>query len=67
MGTKQIQAGDTEAFVEGSVGSAYERRTFKAGKELCLRHTFVFHKEGEKWKIVQLHVSFGMPNTEVLG
>ena len=67
MSTKQIQTGDIEAFVEGSVGWAYERRTFKAGKEWSLRHTFVFHKEDEKWKIVQLHVSFGMPNTEVLG
>lgn len=66
MGTKQIQPGDIEAFVEGSVGWAYERRILKAGKELSLRHTFVFHKEGEKWKIVQLHVSFGIPNTEVL-
>jgi hypothetical protein len=67
MGTKQTQAGDIEAFVEGSVGWAYERRIFKAGKELSLRHTFVFHKENEKWKIVQLHVSFGIPNSEVLG
>jgi hypothetical protein len=66
MGTRKIQAGVIEAFVEGSVGWACARRTFKAGKELSLRHTFVFHKEDENWKIVQLHVSFGTPNTEVL-
>lgn len=64
-GTKKIQAGVIEAYIEGSVGWAYERRTFKASKNLSLRHTFVFHKEDEKWKIVQLHVSFGIPNLEV--
>jgi len=52
------------AFVEGSAGWAYERRTFKASKELSLQHTFISHEEGEKRKIVQLNVSFGMSNTE---
>lgn len=66
VGAIQIQAGEIDAFVEGSVGWVYERRTTKAGKGLSLRHTFVFHKENEKWKIVQLHVSFAIPNAEVM-
>ena len=66
IGTKQIKAGDINAFVEGTVGWASEQRTIKSGKEMSLRHTFIFHKEDGEWKIVQLHVSIGVPNTEVM-
>ncbi len=29
--------------------------------------TAVFHKEGDSWKMVQLHASIGVPNVEALG
>ena len=66
-GAKQIQMGEIHAFVEGTVGWASELRTISQakGKEMKVRHTFVFHLEDGKWKIVQLHVSIGVPNAEL--
>ena len=66
---RPIIAKDLHAFAEGTVGWASERRTSRLsnGKEITIRETFVFHQEEGEWKIVQLHVSFGIPNTEVFG
>ena len=66
---KPILASDLNAFAEGTVGWASERRTSRLpnGKEITIRETFVFHQEEGEWKIVQLHVSLGIPNTDVFG
>jgi hypothetical protein len=64
---KPIIAQDLHAFAEGSVGWASERRTSRLpnGKDITIRETFVFHQEEGEWKIVQLHVSLGIPNADV--
>lgn len=66
---KPIRPSDLHAFAEGTVGWASERRRSQLpnGKEIAIRETFVFHQEEGEWKIVQLHVSLGIPNAEVFG
>jgi hypothetical protein len=51
-------------FYEGSVGWTMDRVLVKLtnGTELPIRHTRIFHKEDDMWKMVHLHVS--LPATE---
>ncbi len=69
MGIRKIQAGDLSAFVEGTVGWAADRRPMRSsnGMDISIRETFVFHKEDEEWKIVQVHASLAVPNAEAFG
>ncbi len=64
-----IKAGDPQAYSEGSVGWFADRPAISMpdGTELPVRLTGVLHKEGGEWKLVQSHVSIGVPNEEALG
>jgi hypothetical protein len=59
--------GEVEAFVEGTVGWASSRPvwTLEDGKEIPTRWTAVFHQEDGEGKMVQAHVSVGVPNEEL--
>ena len=61
--------GEVEAFVEGTVGWASARPvwTLKDGEEIPARWTGVFHLEDGEWKMVQGHVSVGVPNEDLFG
>jgi hypothetical protein len=63
----QVEAGDPKAYCEGTVGWIADRITFKGsdGTKVPFRLTAVFHKENGEWKIVQQHVSIGVPNEEL--
>ena len=63
-----ITVQNIKAYSEGSVGWTMDRVMVKLpnGKELPVRHTRIFHKEGAAWKLVHLHVSIAVPN-ESLG
>jgi len=65
----QIKAGELSAFVEGTVGWASDKAKILLpnGQEIPVRVTTVFHNEDGEWKIVQHHVSVGVPNSEVIG
>ena len=67
MGAFQVKAGDLKAYCEGTVGWVADRMTFKGsdGTEIPFRLTAVFHKENGQWKVVQQHVSVGVPNEEL--
>ena len=68
LGGFPIAAGDPQAFVEGSVGwIADQPRVTVPDAEMRLRLTGVFHREGQDWKIVQWHISMGVPNEQALG
>lgn len=69
MGKVIIKAGEISAFEEGTVGWASDKAKMQLpnGKEIPVRVTTVFHKEDGEWKIVQQHVSVGVPNSEVIG
>lgn len=62
-------ANNPRAWSEGGVGWVADDPTLKLsdGKEMPARFTVVFRKENEGWKIVHLHVSFGISNEEVFG
>jgi ketosteroid isomerase-like protein len=64
-----IKAGEISAFEEGSVGWASDQARIQlpGGHEIPMRVTTVFHKEEGDWKIVQQHVSVGVPNSELIG
>jgi hypothetical protein len=46
-GTRKVEPGDLNAFAEGSVGWAADRRTMRLadGKEIVIRETMLFHQE----------------------
>jgi hypothetical protein len=64
-GTRRVVPGELSTFVEGTVGWAADRRTIRLadGSKLTVRETFVFHKDGGEWKIVQMHASLAVPDT----
>jgi adenylate cyclase len=68
-GTRKVDPGDLNAFAEGSVGWAADRRTMRlaSGKEITIRETFLFHQEDGDWKLVQVHASVAVPNAELAG
>jgi len=66
-GSLQVQVEDIRAFCEGRVGWTADRVKLRLpdGNEIPIRHTKVFHREGETWKIVHLHVSAGVPDSKL--
>ena len=68
-GTRKVEPGDLNAFAEGSVGWAADRRTMRlvSGKEIIVRETFLFHQEDGDWKLVQFHASVAVPNAQLMG
>ena len=66
----KIKAGDVKAYSEGTVGWVADISAFVLpdGREIPFRHTIVFHKENDEWKVVQDHSSVGVPtNDELFG
>lgn len=68
-GTRKVEPGDLNAFAEGSVGWASDRRSMRlaSGEEITIRETFLFHQEDGDWKLVQFHASAAVPNAELAG
>ena len=57
---------DVEAHEEGPVGWMVSRGSFSDGGVLVpYRCTAVLHRERGGWKVVQSHVSIGVPNDEM--
>jgi ketosteroid isomerase-like protein len=69
MGGIKVVAGNMDAFVEGSVGWVADNVSFRLpnGQEMPFRSTTVLHQENGEWKIVQTHLSIGVPNEEAIG
>jgi len=65
----QILAGTPQAYSDGSIGWVAGRPTLKLpdGAEIPARLTAVFQREQDDWKIVQWHVSIGIPNEDLIG
>jgi hypothetical protein len=64
----EIKVDDLKAYEEGIFGWAVDRVTAKLpkGVEVPVRHTYIFHREDDAWKIVHAHISVGIPD-ESLG
>ena len=64
----ELLAGDVRAYREGEVGWVADQPTLKLGAIAALcRHTSVFLREVDEWRIVQHHFSIGVANAEVFG
>jgi hypothetical protein len=65
--TNEFSSGEVEAFVEGTVGWISSRPvwTLKDGTQIPARLTGVFHQEDGERKLVQVHISVGVPNEEL--
>ncbi len=63
LGPPEIDVRSIEAYREGSVAWVADRVVMKrpGGVEKLMRHTFVLHEEGGRWKVVHAHYSFGIP------
>ena len=64
-----IQGGDVVGFERGDVGWAADRfrMSLPDGSEKKGRLTAVYELDGSDWKLVRVHVSFGIPNEELFG
>jgi hypothetical protein len=69
MGAFTITGSDPRAYGEGTVGWVADRPRFRMddGTESSIRFTAAFHRERDEWKLVQFHVSVGVPNEELIG
>ena len=65
----RFEAGDVQAYREGSVGWAADQPTLAMpdGSSVPMRLTGVFHNEDGGWKAVQVHLSLGVGNEDALG
>jgi len=64
----RIEAGDPLGYEEGSLGWVVDEPTFffPDGSGMRTRLTAVMHWEDDRWKIVHMHVSVGVPDEEVV-
>jgi ketosteroid isomerase-like protein len=62
-----ININDLEAHCEGSVGWVVDLVTASLpnGNKIPVRHTYVFHKENNEWKIIHTHISIPVPNESI--
>jgi hypothetical protein len=64
----ELLAGDVMAYREGAVGWVADQPTLKLGSVATpCRHTSVFVREADEWRIVQHHFSIGVSNDDVFG
>jgi len=65
----EFSPGEVEAFVEGTVGWISSRPVWalEDDTQVRARLTGVYHREDGEWKLVQGHVSVGVPNEELFG
>ena len=63
----KLVPGNLVSFSEGSVGWMADDGKFVRpnGDEAPYRMTAVFHRENDEWKLIQAHVSKGVPNPEL--
>jgi hypothetical protein len=63
-----LVAGDLMAYRHDDVGWVADRPTFRlGGVEVPCRHTSVFVREANEWRIVQHHFSIGVTNEDAFG
>jgi hypothetical protein len=65
----RIEAGnDPSGYAEGSVGWCVDEPTFvfPDGSAMETRLTTVMRREDDRWKLVHMHVSVGVPDEEVV-
>jgi ketosteroid isomerase-like protein len=69
LGGATLVADKPQGYAEGSVGWASDRPTIRMpdGTGVPTRVTAVAHLEGNRWKLVQTHISLGVANEEVVG
>ena len=63
----KLVPGNLVAYSEGSVGWMADDGKFVTpdGGEAPFRMTAVFHRVNDEWKLVQAHISIGVPNSEL--
>ena len=63
----EIEIEDLEAYYEGKFGWVVDNVLAKLpnGVEIPIRHTYIFNKENDGWKIVHAHISVGIPDESV--
>ena len=68
-GKLKVAVREVEAFEEGSVGwgAALPEITLADGRRVTPRWSAVFHREGEAWRMVQLHASLAIGNEAAFG
>lgn len=63
----EVRVEEITARVEGAFGWVFDRVTARLpdGLEVPVRHTYVFHREEEAWKVVHAHISVGIPDKDL--
>lgn len=65
----RLRSGEVAAYSEGSVGWVADRPVLHLpdGSAVPMRLTAVWHRDGDAWKMVQFHLSVGVPNQDAIG
>ncbi len=65
----RFRPSDPQCYQEGPVGWCADqaRIILPGGTQHVVRLTAVFRREGDNWKLVHSHASFGVPNADALG
>jgi ketosteroid isomerase-like protein len=68
-GRVSVRVLEVEAYEEGTVGwgLALPEITLGDGSVVTPRWSAVFHREGDGWKLIQLHASIALSNAEAFG
>ncbi len=68
-GATRLPPKRVRAFREGNIGWSRSDMSWQLedGNHIPGRLTAVYRKEGDAWKILQAHVSIGIPDEEVFG
>ena len=63
----EIKVDELKAYCEGVLGWVTDQVTARLpnGVEIPVRHTYIFHKENDAWKIVHAHISVGIPDEKI--
>jgi ketosteroid isomerase-like protein len=62
----RIEPGEPAAWSEGTMGWAVDQPTFRfGGSPVRTRLTSVWHRHEDRWTMVHMHVSVGVPDDEV--
>lgn len=63
----EIQMDEIQAYAEGLFGWVVDRVTARlpGGLEVSVRHTYVFHREEDAWRVVHAHISVGIPDKDL--
>ena len=63
----EVEVKDIQAFTKNGFGWVVDRVSARlpGGMKVPVRHTYLFHQEGNTWKVIHAHISVGIPDKDL--